>query len=342
MCFRIVYEIFPTSVFPHADLLLPGFGCMLANICCMATISRVVSGSRQALYLSICITATGINQLFYPFVFEEWTQQYGLNGTWLLTGALMLNVWALPIVLYTNQDTGKTVTIEQNVNVLEDHKSKVVDIKSERNGIYTVTKEKNNDTDLSEHPSALKASTPSLKAIVIKEPANEKCVSKHGCINIPLIGILLGTGITMGASNAFLALLLDIFKWKGYSVDQSLKVFIPISLFNILSRIVTGLIKQRRGINSLVYPMLVIVCAIVGQTLMLYLDNFAVLCIAATLNAILNGGIISTAYVLVVKLSKERSTVLIGLLSTMTGITSAAFSPLFGKYFDDLCNIVFY
>jgi len=311
---------------------------MLANICCMATISRVVSGRRQALYLSICVTAIGINQLFYPFVFEEWTQQYGLNGTWLLTGALMLNVWALPIVICMHQDTGNTVTIEQNVNVSENHKSKVVDIKSVRNGIYTVSKAKNNDTDLSELPSSLPVSTPSLKAIVNKEPANEKCVSKHGCINIPLIGILLGTGITMGASNAFLALLLDIFQWKGYGVDQSLKVFIPISIFNVLSRIVTGLIKQRRGINSLVYPMLVIVCAIVGQTLMLYLDNFEVLSIAATLNVILNGGIISTAYVLVVKMSKEGSTVSIGLVPTMTGITSAAFSPLFGTtYFDDLC-----
>jgi len=68
----------------------------------------------------------------------------------------------------------------------------------------------------------------------------------------------------------------------------------------------------------------------VGLTLMLYLDNFIVLSIGATLNAILNGGVISTAVVLVVKLSKEGSTVATGLLFTTTGITSAAFSPLFG------------
>jgi len=136
-CFKIVYEIV-SSTFTHADPLLPGFGCMLANICCMATISRVVSGRRQALYLSICVTATGINQIFYPFVFDEWTQQYGLNVTWLLTGGLMLNVWALPIVLYMNQDTGKIVTIESNVNASEDNK--YADINSVRNVVYTVTK----------------------------------------------------------------------------------------------------------------------------------------------------------------------------------------------------------
>jgi len=133
----------------------------------------------------------------------------------------------------------------------------------------------------------------------------------------------------MGSSNAFIALLLDIFESKGYGVDQSLKVFIPISIFNILSRIVTGHIKQRQGINSFVYPILTKFSAMVGLTLMLYLDNFIVLSIGATLNAILNGGVISTAFVLVVKLSKKGSTVSIGLLSTMTGITSAAFSPLF-------------
>jgi len=297
----------------------------------MAAISRVVSGRRQALYLSICVTATGINQIFYPFVFDEWTQQYGLNATWLLTGALMLNVWALPILLYMNRDPGKTVTIEPNANTLDGQNYNAVDVKPIRKSIYTVTKEKYGDTDAPEKTiNSLPASTSSLKPIVTKEPTTEKSVSKHCCSNIPLIGLILGTGITMGSSNAFIALLLDIFGWRGYGVDQSLKVFIPISIFNILSRIVTGLIKQRRGINSFVYPMLTIFSTMVGLTLMLYLDNFIVLSIGATLNAILNGGVISTAVVLVVKLSKEGSTVATGLLFTTTGITSAAFSPLFG------------
>jgi len=317
---------------------------MLANICCMATISRAVSGKRQALYLSICVTAIGINQLFYSFVFDEWTQQYGLNGTWLLTGALMLNVWALPILLYINQDPGATVTIELNVNTLEDQQSNGEDVKSVQTGIYTVPTETYSDTYVQEQTrSSLPSGTSSLKSIVKKELTNKTGVSKHSCMNMPLIGLILGTGITVGSSNAFIALLLDMFRWKGYGVDQSLKVFIPISIFNILSRIVTGLIKQRRGINSFVYPMLTIFSAMVGQTLMLYLDNFEVLSIGATLNILLNGGVISTAVVLVAKLSRERSPLGIGLLFTVTGITSAAVSPLFGTAFlnDSFYSVVF-
>jgi len=341
LCSIILYKMVSCAN-AFTDLLVSGCGCSLSSICCIATISQAISGKRQALYLSICMAATGLNQIFYPFVFDEWMRQYGLNGTWLLTGGLLLNVWTLPTLLYMNQDTRKNETVEENVHASCDNKSRVEDKTLVRIGIFNVMKEKYSDTDAPEHTiSSLPAST-SLQGIVNKKPTHEKSVSKQCCINIPLIGLIIGTGITVGSSNAFFALLLDIFRWKGYGVDQSLKVFIPISIFNILSRIVTGLIKQRQGINSFVFPMLTICIAMVGQTLMIYLDDFIVISIGAILIAILHGTVVSTAVVLVVKLSKGGSTVATGILFTVIGITSSAFSPLFGKtYLNDLVCYLF-
>ena len=280
---------------------VPGFGCALSNICCLTTLSRAVHGRRQMLFLSICVASNGTHQLFYPFIFDTWTKQYGLNGTWLLTGALMLNVWALPLMLYMNRDTCFGRFNNKGTNI---------------NNKYSTT----NATTLQSNTTKL------VKNITI----TQTFLIKHGA-KIALVVLILGSGITIGAGNAFTALMMDIFRWKGYSVDQTLKVFIPLSIFNILSRLVTGLIKQRRGINTFVFPMLAIIGGIAGQTLVLLFDNFIVLSVGATLTSITNGGVISTAVVLVVKLSKDGGPLETGILTTTCGILSAAASPLFGK-----------
>ena len=298
----------------------------------MTTISRAVSGRRQTLFLSICVTATGTNQIFYPFIFDNWTQQYGLNGTWLLTGALMLNVWALPLMLYMNRDIDNSNGKEAKVTGKTEY-LKSSDLHNDLSEIcvYHTTTSMHSVTGESENKiTTLQTSATQL---VFKETVRQavaKYVIKQCNTNIPLALVILGTGITIGSNNAFTSVMMDIFRWKGYGVDETLKVFIPLSIVNILSRIVTGLIKQRRGINTYVFPMLAIIGGMVGQTLILLFDNFIVLSVGATLTSVINGGVISTAVVIVVKLSKEGSPLGTGLLFTTVGISSAAFSPLFG------------
>jgi len=303
----------------------------------MTTISRAISGRRQALYLSISVAATGTHNIFYPYIFDAWTQQYGLNGTWLLTGALMLNVWALPIMLCMNRGIDKINKTESNGKAKPEiltssdlHYDKSVP----DNGISFTSIEMHSATGDSENKmTTWPTSTAIIKETVTMGQTCAKYVIKQCDTNIPLALVIFGTAITIGSYNAFTSVMMDIFKWKGYSVNQTLPVFIPSSIFHILSRLVTGLIKQRRGINTYVFPMLAIIGGIVGQTLILHFDNFIVLSIGATLNAITNGGVISTAVVLVVKLSKDGSPLGTGLLFTSEGISSAALSPLFGTTF---------
>ena len=303
----------------------------------MTTISRAISGRRQALYLSISVAATGTHQLFYPYIFDTWTQRYGLNGTWLLTGALMLNVWALPIMFCMNRDIDKTNNKQAN---LEDKTKSLkpselhYDKSVSENGLCHTRIEIHSATGDSENTmTTLQTSTTIIKETVTMRRTCAKYIIKQCNNNIPLALVIVGTGIVLGSYNAFTSVMMDIFKWKGYNVNQTLPVFIPSSIFHILSRLVTGLVKQRRGINTYVFPMLAIIGGIVGQTLILLFDNFILLSIGATLNAITNGGVISTAVVLVVKLSKDGSPLGTGLLFTFEGISSAALSPLFGTSF---------
>ncbi|XP_060566877.1 uncharacterized protein LOC132725711 isoform X2 [Ruditapes philippinarum] len=151
----------------------------------------------------------------------------------------------------------------------------------------------------------------------------------------PYVCLVLAFAFGNISLNGYLGVKLDIAMWKGLSESEGLSSFLAFNCSNIVSRFIPGLLKERKGINSFVYPVISAVSGFCGQLLIYFSGQISVYMIGVCLCGIAFGGIVSSSINATVRIvSLEQVPIAVGFLISVNGILIVGVGPLFGAVRD--------
>jgi hypothetical protein len=267
----------------------------LGYISSVVVVGRMFKGQKRVLYLSIQTAISSLSGLIYPYILEWLIGSYGLNGTFLLLGAIYSNKIPFLILCITNR------------------KSLATDVAA-KNDINAVCEKE-------------KPINKAKKNVILDSVQNFKQM-----MNITFSLIILASGVSVAGINGFIGLVLDITLWKGFTNFQALFTFVIFNIANTLSRLVPGFLKQIKGFDSFIYPIISTLFGFIGQLLFFFGNSYSVFMTGVCLTGLCIGGIISSQLLVLVEIVRpENIPVASGLLLTVTGIISVSTGPVFGK-----------
>ena len=267
----------------------------MGYISSVVVIGRMFTGQKRVLYLSIQTSLGSLSGLIYPYIYEWLINSYGLDGTFLILGGIFCH--KLPFAILC----------------LRNHASLAVDKASENK------ENVDNENDTSDKGK---------KNIILESVQNFKQM-----MNITFSVIILATGVSIAGINGFISLVLDISLWKGFTSSQGISTFVFFNIANTLSRLVPGFLKQIKGVDSFIFPIISATAGLVGQLLLFFSDSYSVFVIGVCLTGVCIGGIVSSQLLVLVEIVRpEYIPVASGLLLTVTGIISVSTGPVFGEF----------
>lgn len=350
-----------------------GTGVALVNICCSTAIVRVFTGKQRSLCLSIAYSAPALSSVVYPNLITVFLNEYGLNGTWLLIGGLFLHSWPLPVLIYfyrplMEYHVHRPTELEKETSPIakgtlvpgkEGFVNLALQTDSDDPSLKTIDTV-SNDTQITRQIGTVSLTVDGkpngaafLKTedgIVVKANARENDTEEeidnrqNGCfgkfkavlVNKPYIFLIIGSSFIMGTCNAYVALVFDIADWKEFTRSQVLVLFIPYSACCTLSRIAPGALEQFKGVNTYVFPIVIITLAVGAQMVILYTTLYALFVVGVCLIGLASGGTLSSVIVLSMNIVKpEQQAMASGMLFTLMGVFSTVCTPIFGKTFEN-------
>lgn len=283
--------------------LVSGSGISLGYFSAIVVVGRVFSGRQKVLCLAIQTACNALAGVIYPYFLNWLLHLYGLKGTFLILSAILCNGVVFCILCSLNKDSISDVNLRAS-----ESQSAII------------------DTDTNTRTNAVKVARLSV--------LNGFRHLKH-LVNKPYIFMLVAQLVALTGLNGYIGLILDISRWKGFNDTQGLASFVFYNISNVISRLMPGVLKQMKGINSFVFPIISCLCGCTGQLLIYFGTNYAMYAVGTFLIGAAMGGNISAVVVLVVQVIRpEQVPVGTGLLFTVTGISSATIGSIFGTIRD--------
>ncbi|XP_045206799.2 monocarboxylate transporter 13-like [Mercenaria mercenaria] len=283
--------------------IVTGVGNSLVFSSCIVVVERVFEGPKRLLCLAVLNTSTVVTAIFYPYFMKWLTEMYGLNGMFLILAGLSLNIFVLFTMCWTNR---------------------VADINA-RAQEATSTK-----TELDDCTGSSRKGCNSLIDIMLN------CIAHaNKLFHVPYVLVLISSSLSLAILNGYVGVMFDIALWKGMTSSQGYITFVVYYSCTAVSCVVVGLLKQKKGVNSLVYPILSTFCGCCGQLLIIFTSKYAVYMLGTALTGMTYGGVIASSLSVIVQMvSQKQVPVATGLFSTLEGLASLGVGPLYGSIRD--------
>ena len=150
----------------------------------------------------------------------------------------------------------------------------------------------------------------------------------------PYVCLVLAFAFGNISLNGYLGVKIDIALWKGLNASEGLSSFLAFNCSNIVSRLVPGLLKERKGINSFFYPVFSAMSGFCGQLLIYFSGHVSVYMVGVCFCGIAFGGIVSSSINATVRIVRlELVPIAVGFLISVNGVLIVGVGPLFGKSF---------
>ncbi|XP_053393335.1 uncharacterized protein LOC128555297 [Mercenaria mercenaria] len=271
----------------------------MGYVSAVVIVGRIFTGKKKVLLLAVLNASSSFSGIVYPY-FVNWLMTlFDLSDTFLILGALYSNTFPLFILCWVNRSTLKDV-----------------ELSSRNSKIKTDTK--------NEAPSP-----------TIKHKGNfiiNGVQTLREMVNTTYILLLFAYALSAAGINGYLGIILDICRWKGFSKSRGLFTFVIFNIANTVSKLLPGVLKQKRGFNSFIYPIISTVSGCVGQLLLYKGQSYVLYVLGTCLSGFAFGGVLSVPLLLVLKAVRpEFIPVGSGLLFTISGVISAITGPAFGS-----------
>lgn len=220
---------------------------------------------------------------------------YGLRGTFLILSAILCNSVVFFMLCFLNKELISNVDTESQAGNFDQKKM--------------------SDTDKGSFSPVLNLFR-YLKQLMSKQYAF----------------MLIAQLAAMTGLNGYIGLILDISLWKGLNDAQGLSSFIFFNISNVISRLMPGILKQIKGINSFVFPIVSCLAGCGGLLLIYFGTTYVIYVVGTILIGAAMGGNVAAAVVVVVQVvDAEQIPVGTGLLFSVAGVSSAAIGGIFGN-----------
>lgn len=180
-----------------------------------------------------------------------------------------------------------------------------------------------------------------IKKEATRNGANKQICRKAACaheqrlVSIPFVCMLFGLGISIGALNGFIQLMLDISTWKGLTEIQGLAAIVIYHFVNIFARVLPAIVKHTKNINAFICATVSAICGCLGQIILYSTSGVFPYIAGISLSGVALGGILSSSLVIVVEMVRqERKPLAYGLLNTVNGLVSTIAGYMLGKIFN--------
>lgn len=332
-------------------------GISAIHIISIVVIERMFPSRQQPLCFAIHSTGVNVAGIIYPLLIEWLLEEYGVQGTFLVLGALFLNSIAAPLVLLLNLDTVGMTAANTKLNADTDEKAmlngytdenikldgdiientKLKGDKDEENKFNGAICEKINfNGDITEK-TTLNGDIFDEENDVIEmdERANHnsnQASSISSLLTKPFLLLLVASAVCIPSLNTFLGLTVDIFLSKGFTVSQGLFSFVAFNVFGILAKFIPVIAKKFRRVSSFALPILFCICGLFSQVIIYFTSSYVVMLLGSSCTGLVLGGVFPTMLIAATKIVTPGGWPMAsGLLITAIGILSAGLTPIFGR-----------
>ena len=239
--------------FPFYFFFLSALGFSFLFISSNQILCQLFEGQTRLICISLVTCAAGVGSLFYPYFLNWLANSFGLNGTFLLLGAISSNTIPLTILWAARR------------------KPRTSDTPGAKHSTSTTAAIKSP----SDTPEATNSTSPTAAS-------KTTTVQKGLCANVskiitykPFTFLFLGLGLTLSSVNMFDILAMDILSSNGLSREQSINAVIISSATSIPSRMLPGLMNKLCGCSSVMTPVIAALFGGCGIFLVILFKNFA-------------------------------------------------------------------
>ncbi|XP_053399632.1 monocarboxylate transporter 13-like [Mercenaria mercenaria] len=278
--------------------IVTGVGNSLVFSSCIVIVERVFEGPKRLLCLAVLNTSTVVTAIFYPYFIKWLTEMYSLNGIFLILAGISLNIFVLFTMCWTNR------VAEKNVQSTK--------------------------AELDDCPESSRKGCNSLIDIMFD------CFSHaNKLFHVPYALVLIASSLSLASLDGYVGVMFDIALWKKMTSSQGYITSVVYYSCTAVSCVAAGILKQKKGVNSLIYPILSTFCGCCGQLFILSTSNYSVYMIGTALTGMTYGGVIASTYTVIVQMvSQEQVPVATGLFTTLEGLVALGVGPLYGNIRD--------
>ena len=289
-----------------------GISSRLFLISGLRILSLIFKGSAKPMALSIYITSTSVAAVPYPYFLRYLCDTYGLQWTFVITGAfmstsvLLATTWAVP---------KPTITLDESSNAKTDFNNDERFNSESRNQASGATK--------------LKVSMDTGGESII----DESCLNilKTLLCNPSFVFFAIGQAFTHGAFRALGFFITDVLKDRGFTSTESTIALMVFNFSGIAGRLLPGLVKKLSRTSSFTTVIVATTTsapAIVGFN---FVTGQTSVVIISTMLGLGFGTVTASNAVCVLSLvSNKHYAPAVGLTYGATGIVIAVTGPLSG------------
>ena len=257
-------------------------------------VGRIFTGRKRDLCLSLLMSSISLSGLVYPYFIEWLLNQYDLNWSFLILGAIYCNKFALLIMCWANK-----TSIDNQVN--------------------TINEVQDGDDIGTTETCSFKNSIHKLRQILNLT---------YICL---LLGVALTISAVHGYFGSILDII--EWKRFDSHRSNGLLIFVIFNLAGLISRITPGILRQINGINAFICPIISTTTGVMGQIILYFTGNsFPIFALSTCLSGVALGVVLSSQFILLLKVvSADFLPIGSGLMFTLTGLFTLTMGPLFGK-----------
>ncbi|XP_053393336.1 monocarboxylate transporter 2-like [Mercenaria mercenaria] len=211
--------------------IVSGVGISMGFISVVVIVGRIFTGKKKVLFLAVLSASSPLAGLVYPYFLDWLMTLFYLSETFLILGAIYSNSSPLFILCWMNRSTITDVALSSRVSTDNTNTENETPVPTTRhkgnfiiNGIQTLRE----------------------------------------MVNTTYLLLLFATAISAAGINGYLEVILDICRWKGFSKSRGLFAIVIFNIANTVSRLVPVVLKQKRGFNSFIYPIISTISGCVG------------------------------------------------------------------------------
>ena len=188
------------------------------------------------------------------------------------------------------------------------------------------THQKNNLTSTNNTSEA-----PTAKMSVVVFELNRLKTTILKIVRPTFIFTVMANAIVMASLAGVNALIVEILQWRGFTSEQALLAFPALHVLGIVARILPGIAKQIRGINSFVFPIIFCLCGACGQLALIFTTNRVFILMGCALLGISMAGVMSGTNIVAVKLLHQDDAVIgFGIIYSSIGLLTIMYGPAYG------------
>ena len=259
----------------------------------ITAVGEAFSGSQRLIALALQNAGVSVGVALTPYLYHYFVENYGLNGAFLLMSGIYLNCVPAALMISVREKNKITQPSEANTN----------------------SQQKSSQTC----------------AYLLKENLNQLKKTMLEVMRPPFILTAMANAIIMGSLSGLFLLILDMLKWKGSTSEEGLLAFPTAHGVGFIARLLPGIAKQIKGVNSFVFPIVFSLCGAFGQMIFLKLSGRIPVLIGCALLGLSIAGVISGTNIAVTKiLNTELAAVGFGIIYSSVGILTMICGPVYG------------